>query len=97
MGCMSSKPVDTADKDALQRTARIEKTLKNDKKTLDRTIKILLLGKYQDNITQPSWKPSRLTATLQVPESLESRQSSSKCESSIRGVFLMKSGAKHAR
>ncbi|PLB38523.1 guanine nucleotide-binding protein subunit alpha [Aspergillus candidus] len=44
MGCMSSKPVDTTDKDALQRTARIEKVLKNDKKNLDRTIKILLLG-----------------------------------------------------
>lgn len=48
MGCMSSKPVDTTDKDALQRTARIEKVLKNDKKNLDRTIKILLLGMYQD-------------------------------------------------
>ncbi|PWY90180.1 guanine nucleotide binding protein, alpha subunit [Aspergillus heteromorphus CBS 117.55] len=44
MGCMSSKPVDSADKDAIQRSARIEKVLKNDKKTMDRTIKILLLG-----------------------------------------------------
>ncbi|KAI9374294.1 guanine nucleotide binding protein, alpha subunit [Aspergillus egyptiacus] len=45
MGCMSSKPVDsTEDKDALQRNARIEKVLKNDKKVMDRTIKILLLG-----------------------------------------------------
>ncbi|KAI2866634.1 hypothetical protein CBS12448_930 [Aspergillus niger] len=44
MGCMSSKPVDTADKDAVQRSARIEKVLKNDKKVMDRTIKILLLG-----------------------------------------------------
>ncbi|PWY80285.1 guanine nucleotide binding protein, alpha subunit [Aspergillus sclerotioniger CBS 115572] len=44
MGCMSSKPVDTTDKDAVQRSARIEKVLKNDKKVMDRTIKILLLG-----------------------------------------------------
>ncbi|KAJ5155744.1 hypothetical protein N7492_008547 [Penicillium capsulatum] len=43
MGCMSSKPVE-ADKDALQRNARIERGIKNDKKTMDRTIKILLLG-----------------------------------------------------
>lgn len=48
MGCMSSKPVDTADKDAVQRSARIEKVLKNDKKVMDRTIKILLLGKFPD-------------------------------------------------
>ncbi|KAL3482369.1 guanine nucleotide binding protein, alpha subunit [Aspergillus californicus] len=45
MGCMSSKPADIAeDRDALQRNARIEKGLKNDKKVMDRTIKILLLG-----------------------------------------------------
>ncbi|OJJ60658.1 hypothetical protein ASPSYDRAFT_29187 [Aspergillus sydowii CBS 593.65] len=45
MGCMSSKPVDAADnKEAVQRNARIDKTLKNDKKVMDRTIKILLLG-----------------------------------------------------
>ncbi|KAI9928941.1 hypothetical protein MW887_001334 [Aspergillus wentii] len=44
MGCMSSKPVDPAEKDAVQRSARIEKILKTDKKTMDRTIKILLLG-----------------------------------------------------
>lgn len=43
MGCMSSKPAE-ADKEALQRNARIERTIKQDKKTLDRTIKILLLG-----------------------------------------------------
>lgn len=48
MGCMSSKPVDTTDKDALQRNARIDKVLKNDKKVMDRTIKILLLGKSLD-------------------------------------------------
>jgi len=45
MGCMSSKQADAADdKDAVQRNARIDKTLKNDKKVMDRTIKILLLG-----------------------------------------------------
>lgn len=50
MGCMSSKPVDTADKDAVQRSARIEKVLKNDKKVMDRTIKILLLGKFPKHV-----------------------------------------------
>ncbi|KAL4931205.1 guanine nucleotide-binding protein subunit alpha [Aspergillus undulatus] len=45
MGCMSSKPADGADdREAVQRNARIEKGLKNDKKVMDRTIKILLLG-----------------------------------------------------
>lgn len=50
MGCMSSKPVDGADdKEAVQRNARIDKSLKNDKKVMDRTIKILLLGMYHAN------------------------------------------------
>ena len=44
MGCMTSKPADAGDKEALQRNARIDRVLKTDKKTLDRTIKILLLG-----------------------------------------------------
>ncbi|KAJ5684183.1 uncharacterized protein N7477_000528 [Penicillium maclennaniae] len=43
MGCVASKPAE-ADKDALQRNARIERSIRNDKKTMDRTIKILLLG-----------------------------------------------------
>ncbi|KAJ6005013.1 hypothetical protein N7540_012812 [Penicillium herquei] len=43
MGCMVSKPAE-ADRDALQRNARIDRVIKSDKKTLDRTIKILLLG-----------------------------------------------------
>ncbi|OQE19899.1 hypothetical protein PENSTE_c014G06397 [Penicillium steckii] len=43
MGCINSKPAES-DKDAFQQNARIERTLKNDKKTMDRTIKILLLG-----------------------------------------------------
>ncbi|CDM33852.1 hypothetical protein DTO013E5_1596 [Penicillium roqueforti] len=43
MGCLVSKP-EEVDKDAFQRNARIDRTIKNDKKTLDRTIKILLLG-----------------------------------------------------
>jgi guanine nucleotide-binding protein subunit alpha len=41
---MSSKQAEAADKEAVQRTARIDKSLKNDKKMMDRTIKILLLG-----------------------------------------------------
>ncbi|OJJ51712.1 hypothetical protein ASPZODRAFT_148945 [Penicilliopsis zonata CBS 506.65] len=45
MGCMSSKSAATpAEKEAVQQNARIEKVIKTDKKTLDRTIKILLLG-----------------------------------------------------
>ncbi|RMJ28279.1 hypothetical protein PHISP_00842 [Aspergillus sp. HF37] len=44
MGCMSSKPADPADKDALQQNSKIEKIIKSDKKAMDRTIKILLLG-----------------------------------------------------
>ena len=43
MGCINSKPADV-DKEALQRNARIERAIKSDKKTMDRTIKILLLG-----------------------------------------------------
>jgi guanine nucleotide-binding protein subunit alpha len=43
MGCLVSTPAE-ADKEALQRNARIERNIKIDKKTLDRTIKILLLG-----------------------------------------------------
>ncbi|KAJ5103364.1 hypothetical protein N7532_003893 [Penicillium argentinense] len=43
MGCINSKPAE-ADKEAFQRNARIERTIKSDKKTMDRTIKILLLG-----------------------------------------------------
>jgi guanine nucleotide-binding protein subunit alpha len=45
MGCFVSKPAE-ADKEAIQRNQRIERGIKNDKKTLDRTIKILLLGGY---------------------------------------------------
>jgi guanine nucleotide-binding protein subunit alpha len=48
---MSSKPVDTVDKEAVQRNARIDKVLKTDKKVMDRTIKILLLGKSLDLFT----------------------------------------------
>lgn len=44
MGCINSKPAES-DKEAFQQNARIDRTLKNDKKTMDRTIKILLLGK----------------------------------------------------
>ncbi|KAL2008307.1 hypothetical protein VTN00DRAFT_8289 [Thermoascus crustaceus] len=44
MGCVSSKPADSADKEASQQNAKIDRMIRNDKKTLDRTIKILLLG-----------------------------------------------------
>lgn len=37
--------MDPDDKEAVQQNAKIEKIIRNDKKTLDRTIKILLLGK----------------------------------------------------
>ena len=44
-GCMSSKTAaDPAEKDAQQRNVKIEKILKSDRKTMDRTIRILLLG-----------------------------------------------------
>ena len=43
MGCLVSKP-EEADREALQRNARIDRAIKSDKKRLDRTIKILLLG-----------------------------------------------------
>lgn len=43
MGCMSSK-VDAEDKEALKANANIEKQIRTDKKTFDRTVKILLLG-----------------------------------------------------
>jgi guanine nucleotide-binding protein subunit alpha len=43
MGCINSKPAE-ADKEAISRNARIDRSIKNDKKTMDRTIKILLLG-----------------------------------------------------
>ena len=50
MGCISSKASDPGDKEAIQRSAKIDRTLKNDKKTLDRTIKILLLGMCSANL-----------------------------------------------
>jgi guanine nucleotide-binding protein subunit alpha len=40
---MSSK-VDPEDKEALKTNANIEKQIRSDKKTFDRTVKILLLG-----------------------------------------------------
>ncbi|KAJ9481049.1 hypothetical protein VN97_g12457 [Penicillium thymicola] len=45
MGCLSLKPTaGTANDEALQRNAKIEKLLKSDKKNMARTMKILLLG-----------------------------------------------------
>lgn len=47
MGCMSSKPTnENGEKEGMQRNAKIEKMIKGDKKVMDRTIKILLLGKW---------------------------------------------------
>lgn len=47
MGCMSSKTAgDSGEKEVVQRNAKIEKIIKGDKKVMDRTIKILLLGKW---------------------------------------------------
>lgn len=43
---MSSKTADPAGKDAQQRNVKIEKILKSDRKTMDRTIRILLLGTF---------------------------------------------------
>ena len=46
MGCLGSKPVaNGGDKEGAQRNAKIDRVLRNDKKVIDRTIKILLLGK----------------------------------------------------
>lgn len=45
MGCMNSK-VEAEDKEAARINAGIEKQIRNDKKTYDRTVKILLLGMY---------------------------------------------------
>lgn len=52
MGCVGSKTTDPGDKEALQRNAKIDKILKGDKKTMDRTIKILLLGTF---LRHPYW------------------------------------------
>ena len=41
---MSSKTADPVEKDAQKRNVKIEKILKSDRKTMDRTIRILLLG-----------------------------------------------------
>lgn len=43
---MSSKTADPVEKDAQQRNVKIEKILKSDRKTMDRTIRILLLGTF---------------------------------------------------
>lgn len=46
MGCTSSKPVDPEEKVALKKNADIEKMIRMDKKSSDRTVKILLLGTH---------------------------------------------------
>lgn len=49
MGCMNSK-VEAEDKEAARINAGIEKQIRNDKKTYDRTVKMLLLGLYQHSL-----------------------------------------------
>jgi hypothetical protein len=44
MGCLPSTEVDPEGKEAGKRNARIDRQIRNDKKRLDRTVKILLLG-----------------------------------------------------
>lgn len=44
MGCFTSKQVEEDEKIAAKTTAAIDRAIKNDKKTNDRTVKILLLG-----------------------------------------------------
>ena len=44
MGCTGSKPASQDDRDAIKRNATIDKMIRMDKKTQDRTVKILLLG-----------------------------------------------------
>lgn len=44
MGCMGSK-ISPAEKEAILKNAQIERQLQDDKSTLNRTTKILLLGK----------------------------------------------------
>jgi hypothetical protein len=45
MGCTSSK-LEPADKEATKHTATIDRMIRMDKKVYDRTIKILLLGRW---------------------------------------------------
>jgi guanine nucleotide-binding protein subunit alpha len=46
---MNSK-VEAEDKEAARINAGIEKQIRNDKKTYDRTVKMLLLGLYQSSV-----------------------------------------------
>ena len=45
MGCGQSR-LDPDERNAIQKNARIEKSLRKDKKVDDRTVKILLLGMF---------------------------------------------------
>ena len=47
MGCGSSK-LDVTEKDAMTQNAKIDRLIKQDKKTEARTIKILLLGEFPE-------------------------------------------------
>lgn len=44
MGCSGSKEAEQEDRSAVKRNATIDRVIRMDKKTQDRTVKILLLG-----------------------------------------------------
>jgi hypothetical protein len=68
MGCMPSK-VDAGDQDARKRNAKIERIIRDDKKTEARTIKIFgLIG--EENQT----KPNNATPSPSLPKRLLLRQ-----------------------
>lgn len=54
MGCVNSKPAG-GDKEALQRNSRIDRAIRNDKRTMDQTIKILLLGVWYP-VEMSAWR-----------------------------------------
>lgn len=94
---MSSKPAEPADKEAVQRTARIDKSLKNDKKVMDRTIKILLLGTFLDNSPYLSQAVKYSHPLKQVLVNPESPRSLNRCASSTLVGFQRTSVAKRVR
>lgn len=56
MGCTGSK-LDPQEKEAAAQNARIERQLRQDRKTDARTVKILLLGTRQQFLRNPPWLP----------------------------------------
>lgn len=74
MGCTSSK-LEPADKEAAKQTATIDRLIRMDKKTYDRTIKILLLGRCSKLLSPRNgvMVASGAEWLIQVPESRGSR------------------------